>query len=756
MATVLDEAEVIETKRGTCPICGAGCYVQAKIAGNRAVSIRPDRTAGFPADCPRAGQAVDYHDHPERVNYPMKRVGKRGEGKWERITWDQALDEIAEKLSSIRDRFGPEAVQTMGGSYKGAGDASCWRWSNLWGTPNILYQGKNCGEAELLSEWAVYGDQTCIGNRAIPGTTKCIILWGVGGSMSMASQVKNLKEYRRQGGKVIAIDPRRTDVTEMSDLWLQPRPGTDGALAYGMINVIISEGLHDADFVARWCTGFDELAEAVSGFTPERTSQITWVPADKIVEAARMFATNTPGLIPFGLGTAELGKATTSAVFGKTYLRAITGNLDVEGGARFADPPESTRFREEMHWDTLIDHPLRQRDNISADRWPIASVRGLKAFRKAMEKVHPLGVGPTIYNMVVAPSAIPTAILEGKPYPVKAWILQAGNPLVSLNDARRLHEALTSDELELSVNMDHWMTPCGALADYVLPATDGLERPLLSNMWGFGDAFSASRRIVEPLYERRDDYQLWRELGNRLGQEGMWPDTMEQWFDRILEPSGITHAELADQPVPWIMAEPDYRRYEQRGFATASGKVELASALLAELGYPAIPEYEEPAWSPEGSPELFKDFPLILMTGNSLKWYYRSQHKHLEVMRKQHPYAQFTMHPDTAAELGIEEDSPVWVETPMGKVRQQAKFDAGMHPRVVHADSHMWYPERDAEGDAHFGVWESNINAILPDGEQYTDYAGDNYMRGLICRVTPAEGEVEPLSLHPARIEMSR
>ena len=731
------EASAAETKRGTCPICGVGCFVQAKIVDNRPIWIRPDRTAGFPADCPRAGQALDYHDHPDRVNFPLKRVGARGEGKWQRIGWDQALAEIAAKLSEIRDEFGPEAVLTIGGSYKGAGDSSCWRWSNLWGTPNILYQGKNCGEAELLAEWAVYGEQTCIMPLAVPGLTQCVILWGVNAVFDSVRMRKNLRHYKEQGGKIIAIDPRRTDLTDMADLWLQLRPGTDGALAYAMLNVIIEEQLYDAEFVRDWCIGFDALKTVVSRFTPETTANITWVPADKIVAAARLFAAAKPAFIPFGLGVAELGKGTTSAVFGRAYLRAITGNLDLEGGAKFAEMPRATRFREEMHWDKLINHPLRKRDNISADQFPIASVRALKAYREAMKKVHPLGVGPGIYNIVVAPSAIGPAILEGRPYPLKAMILQAGNPLVALGDARRLHEAFLSERLTLSVNMDHWMTPAGALADYVLPATDPLERPLLSNMWGFNNSFSAAKRVITPLYERRDDYQLWRELGNRLGQEGYWPDTLEQWFDRILEPSEITHAELAERASPWLIGEPSYKRYEKTGFATASGKVELASALMASLGYPAIPDYEEPAWSPVSRPDLFRDYPLVMSTGNSLKWYYRSQQRQLAKMRKQHPDALLTLHPDTAAELGITEGSMVWVETPMGKVRQVAKFDAGLHPRVVHADSHMWFPEREAEGDAHYGVWDSNINAILPDGVDFSDYAGDCYMRGLICRVRP-------------------
>ena len=731
-----DDERAATTKRGVCPVCGVGCFVDAKIVDNRPISIKPNRTSGLPADCPRAGQARDYHDHPERLNYPLKRIGARGEGKWARVSWSEALDEIADKLAAIRDRHGPEAVLTMGGSYKGAGDASCWRWSNLWGTPNILYQGKNCGEAELLAEWAVYGDLTCIGGQLIPGVTKCVLLWGVRGAMSLSPQQKAIKAFKDAGGKIIAIDPRRTELTDMADIWLQIRPGADGALAYGLLNIIINEKLYDADFVEKWCVGFDELKHKVRDFTPERVAEMTWIPAQKIIDAARMFATQTPASIPFGLGAVELGKATNAAVFGKAYLRAITGNLDIEGGARFTDQPASTRLREESGWDALLNHPLRTRDNISAEIWPIASVRGYKAYRDAMHKVHPLGPGPAIYNLVVAPSAIAPAVLEGRPYPLKAIIVQGGNPLVALGDAKRLHQAFASDELELSVNMDHWMTPCGALADYVLPATDGLERPMLSNMWGFGDRHSAAKRLIEPLYERRDDYQLWRELGNRLDQQDQWPDTLEQWFDDILAPAGVSHADLADKPMPWLAAPPTYKRYETQGFATKSGKVELTSTLMESLGYPAIPDCEEPAWSHAKDPALGKDFPFVLTTGNALKWFYRSQQRHLAKMRKQHPYAMATMHPDAATKLGIEDGDMIWVETPLGKVRQTARLDEGLHPRVVHADSHMWYPERGAEGASPFGVWESNINAILPDGENFSDFAGDCYMRGLVCRIT--------------------
>jgi anaerobic selenocysteine-containing dehydrogenase len=739
----LDRADLrkVPAQRGTCPVCGVGCFVEAKIVDDAPVAIKPDHASGLPADCARAGQAIAYHDHLDRLNHPLKRVGKRGEGKWEQISWEQALDEIAAKLAAIRDRHGPEAVQTMGGSAKGPGDAACWRWSNLWGTPNILHQGKNCGEAELLAEWATYGDQTCIGWSLVPGLTKCVLAWGSYITLAGPREKKKLRELRSSGGKLVVVDPRRTELADMADLWLQLRPGSDGALAYGMLNVIIQEKLYDADFVEKWCVGFDELAAMVRPYTPERAAALTWVPAEKIVEAARIWASG-PAVIPFGLGTAELGKATTSAVFGKCYLRAITGNLDLRGGARFADPPELIRYREDMHWDTLLGHPLRTRDNVSAETWPVASVRGMRAYRRAMSNVHPLGPGPALYMMCVAPSSLWTAIVDQKPYPVKALINQGGNVMVALGDSRRIHQALTSDNLELSVNMDHWMTPGGQLADYVLPATDGLERPVLGGLWGFADAFFAARRLVTPRHERRDDYQLWRELGNRLGQQGQWPDTLEGWFDSLLEPAGITHDELAGRQVPWLMSEPRFKRYETAGFATASGKVELASGLLAGLGYPAIPDFEEPAWSPERTPELSQAFPLILTTGTGLKWYYRSQQRQLPKMRKQHDYARATLHPDTAAELGISDGMMVWVETPLGRVRQMAELDERIHPRVVHADSHWWYPEREAHEPELFGVWESNINAILPDGVEHSDYAGDCYMRGLICRVSPVEGGV--------------
>jgi anaerobic selenocysteine-containing dehydrogenase len=213
---------------------------------------------------------------------------------------------------------------------------------------------------------------------------------------------------------------------------------------------------------------------------------------------------------------------------------------------------------------------------------------------------------------------------------------------------------------------------------------------------------------------------------------------MEGWFDLLLQPSGKTFSKLARTKRASLFPRPRGRRYQTTGFGTRSGKVELASGLMRELGYPAMPAQEEPIWSPISAPELFKEYPLVVTAGASVKWYYRSQQRHLDKMRKQHPYAMLSIHPDTARDLGIADGDLVHVETPMGRVQQRARYDEALHPRVVHADSSWWYPEQGENEPVLSGVWESNFNAVIPDSPESHSYAGDANLRGHICRVVPA------------------
>jgi anaerobic selenocysteine-containing dehydrogenase len=325
------------------------------------------------------------------------------------------------------------------------------------------------------------------------------------------------------------------------------------------------------------------------------------------------------------------------------------------------------------------------------------------------------------------------AILKETPYPIKAVVVQGTNTLCSIGNPRHAYEAFKSDNLELHVSMDHFLTPTGALADYVLPATDGLERPNLNNMWGFSNGYNGREAAVEPRYERRDDYQLWCDLGKRLGQTEHWPDTLEGWLDKLLIPAGLSFKDFANGP--GYAPVPEYRRYEKEGFGTFSGKVELVPSILTQLGYNPLEGYKDPPWSPVSTPELAKDYPLILISGSRVRPFHHSSHRQIEKLRGRHPDPLLQINPQTAAGLGISDGDDVWIETPLGKVRQKAKYVDEMDAQVVHADGYWWFPEKEEAEPSLFGVWESNINSILPDAPEFSDYIGNNYFRGLLCKV---------------------
>jgi anaerobic selenocysteine-containing dehydrogenase len=262
--------------------------------------------------CPRLAGAKEYVYHPDRVRFPLKRVGERGENKWQRVTWNQALDEIADKLSGIKDRYGPESLVSTAGT----GRTHYWarlRFFNLFGSPNHIGMGQICYGPVLSANAAIVGwtirHRTSLtidpGKDGKP-VTKCIFLIGIDPQQAVHRLWKTVWDAKKMGAKLIVVDPRRTKTAELADIWLQPRPGTDTALLMSMIKVIIEEGLYDKEFVDRWCYGFDKVVERTKEYPPEEAAKITWVPAEKIREAARMYATVRPGLSVNGMGMEHL------------------------------------------------------------------------------------------------------------------------------------------------------------------------------------------------------------------------------------------------------------------------------------------------------------------------------------------------------------------------------------------------------------------------------------------------------------------
>jgi anaerobic selenocysteine-containing dehydrogenase len=462
------------------------------------------------------------------------------------------------------------------------------------------------------------------------------------------------------------------------------------------------------------------------------------VPAELVVEAARMYATNRPGRIAFGVAPTQLGEgAARSALLGRAILRAISGNLDVPGGEPLGNPydAESFAWLQNVGFERLVDHPLRTRESVNAHETPVASITGYRAFREAMADVYPEGHTGTAYVLFASQPAIYRAVLDGDPYAVKAIIVQGGEPLLCMGGAKRAAEAFRSDRLELLVAMDYWLTPTAQLADYVLPAADFMERPDISAHWGIGNFFVVGQKAVEPLHERRNDYELWAGLGRRLLDPDDWPETLEEMLDRFLAPSGRTYRDWADGPINHNFPKPRWRKYEQQGFATRSGKVELVPSLLAELGVDPSPRYTGPPYAEADAPA--EEFPLQMIPGSRYRELTASNLRQSARLKKIHPEPLCDIHPDTAAAHGIVDGDWVEIERPEGTITQRARVHEGIRPDTIHPDGYWWEPSV-APGPELPAVWVANANAITPSDPALSSYAGDQPLRGARCRIRRA------------------
>jgi len=724
-------------KRTLCGLCPAHCGLLVEVENGAPVRYAgdPDNPVNSGRLCPKASATIELHEHPDRLNQVLKRVGKRGEGKWKKIDWEQAMDEIAAGLADIREREGPEALATLGGTQH-ARDWAGWRFISQWGTPNFINCGRNCGTGSMITECAMYGWDT-VTSSFVPGVTRCLVMWGANFAEGNPMGWRPLRKAVEAGEmKLIVIDPRRTKSAEIADLHLAVKPRTDGALGLGMIRVIIEAGLYDSDFVENWCQGFDEVRRIASEWTPERTSDITGIPPGLIVAAARMYATSSPARLSFGVSTSQIGEgASRSALLCQAILRAITGNLDLPGGESFDDQPyETLAYWDLLDFKQLVDNPARTRDNVNAHDIGIASVEGYAAFRDVMGKVKPDGHYAAQYQLFTSQPHLYKAVLEGDPYRVRAIIVQNGEPMINFGGSRLGFEAFTSKELELLVVMDHWQTPTAQLADYVLPAADFLERPELSMRWGFTRFFSVGQQCVEPQHGRHDDYDLWAGLGRRLLDPEDWPAKVEDMLDRFLEPSERSHREWADGEANfYIPRNRSFQKYRQHGFATASGKVELIPRFLEQFGIDPRPVYTGPPYAlPDVDDE--SHYPLQMLTGSRVLEFMGSTMRQAKKMLARHPQPLVEIHPTTAAEYGIANGDWVEISRPEGSIRQCARVTDAIRPGTINLAGYWWDPNRGPGADLS-GAWEANANAITPYDPKLSSFVGDQPLRGLRCTI---------------------
>jgi anaerobic selenocysteine-containing dehydrogenase len=750
----------VEVKKTLCwpsPGCHCNCGLLVRVKDNRILDIRgnPDFPYNRGAVCAeRVPHFVKWLEHPDQLMHPLKRQGERGENRWERVSWDQALDEIAARLEDLKARYGAECLSTIEGTYRSDFYPIRARFLNLFGNPgNVGAAGTACACNKVALSFALAGTTLpCVLAPPIK-RLNCLVLLGRDYWAANPVRRRPMRKWREQnpGAKLIVVDPRRTEMAKMADMWLQIRPGTDTALLLAWTHVIIERGLYDRDFVERWTYGFDRLRERAAEYPPERAAAITWIPPEQIVASAVAYASNAPACIMSGLAPDQLGRNATRVEQAKLCLHAITGNM---GGTAPGLAPEGPgpvvdgvmAVRDSMLQMAERCPPRQRARQLGSDRFKLMTWPAWERMNTLYEETYGVPLPMSGHSFTAPEPAIWRSIVDGTPYPTRALIPWGSNPLLNAANTKMVYRALKSPNLDLHVVLEHFMTPTAMLADYVLPAASKLERGTLSTMEDFTSVLVAAERAVAPLGERRTDYHFFRELAIRLGFGEYFPwETEEKLYDWRLEPLGITFREAATKRYvitsskPWTHETINPRTGRPTGFATRSGKFELYSNLLEELGYDPLPCYEEPPESPVRTPEIAAQYPLILINGGRFLPQFQSEHRQPGMgLREQHPDPLVEIHPDTAGRLGIREGEWAEIETPRGSIVMKARFSAGIDPRVVHAEHCWWFPEQPGAEPSLHGLWQSNVNVLTTDEPDACDpLTGSWPGRALLCRMRP-------------------
>lgn len=674
-----------------------GCPILVEVEDGCIKKVLPDANGwtGKPYLCPKVFGAVEKLNHPGRLTHPLVRAGKRGENKWKRATWKEALDLIAENLDGVRQRYGARAVAFCQGMPKGLEHFVLIRLANLFGSPNVVAVQDVCHAPREVTGLHTCGFYPVADFRH---HSEVILLWG---SNPLATNEEGLMgslllDRLSSGTRLIVVDPVKTQLAKRARLHLQVKPGRDALLALAMLNVIIRENLYDAGFVSQWTYGFEDLAAHVEKFSPQAVSSAVGVNPELIEEAARLYASAKPAAIAWG-NALEQTPNNFNTCRALICLMAICGNLDIPGGnVEALDPPVA-----------------RLGDFVRARKIP----------NKPKEMIHAhFGAIPRL--MTVPPAFFRKAVCDEVPYPVKAAYMQCTNPLLTWADSRRTLEAIM--KLDFLAVSDIYLTPTALYADVVLPAATQFEFNDIGH-YGLGHGFILARpKVVDPPGECWPDIKILNELGRRLTSPEDWYDDYEDLLEEVLKPSGLSYGEFVQRGL--LRGEERFRKYLDGGFRTPTGKVELRLSKAEAFGVPALPDYGE------GESET-EAFPLLL-TSRKDPFYLHSSYRWVDLLRKHSPEPFVLINPETAEKYGVSSGDYIFVETAKGSVVQRAKFHSGVREGVVVAAYGWWFPERGP--DKGYGWSESNLNEITD-----SDYLGKEFgtplLRGIPCRIRRVE-----------------
>ncbi|MEM7540688.1 MAG: molybdopterin-dependent oxidoreductase [Pseudomonadota bacterium] len=723
---------------GYCALCWSSCGCISVVEDGRLVAIEADPEHPTGAALCAKGRAAPEHVYSDaRELYPLKRTNPKGakDPGWERISWDEALDITAGRIKAIEEKSGKASVAfsitTSAGTAMQDGYPFVERLRQAYGTPNAVASIELCNFANAFVFGYTYG-------VPMPPSEvengDCIILWAHNPNTTWLAFATRINKAKRRGAKLIVVDPLRVGLAAKADEWLRVRPGSDGALALAMANVIIEEQLFDFDFVRDWTnapllvrndngalltaadidpngdattkvawddgangallydptqgnyenegkpalrgayeingircrTAFENYARLCSETPPERAAEICWLDADQIRKTARLIG-NSKAVSCYHWAGLEMHSNTSQSSRAIDCLYALTGCFDAPGGnVILENVPVNDVFGRELMPEEMLDKSVGQEER---------------------------SLGPeSIFNWITT-DALYKAVLDREPYGVNALVSFGMNVLLSHADGERGARAL--DALDFMVHIDPFMTPTAQHADIFLPVNSPWEREGLKTNFVVDqkacDRVQLRQQVIEERGESRSDTWIAFALAKRLGlSEHFWEGNVDAAYEEILDGSGVGLAELREQPTGIDKEQQTrYRKYQETGFATPSGKVEIYSQTFFDNGYPAMPEYHEPGMGPHSQPGLAKEYPLVL-TDTKTPHFIHSQYRHVPKLRRSERQPRIDVHPETASARGIKEGDWVELATPHGKARMTARFVEAIHPGVIRATAGWW------------------------------------------------------------------
>jgi len=638
--------------RGVCPHdCPDSCaWIVTVDDGGRAIRMAgdPDHpfTRGFL--CTKVARYVERTYHPDRLLYPQIRIGAKGEGKFRRATWDEAVALVAERLQRVVDADGPQAVLPF--SYAGTmgvvqGEGMAARFFNRLGAS--LLDRTICSSAGMAGYEASYGPRMGADPEAI-GAAKLILLWGTNTLTANPHLWPFVREAKANGATTICIDPLRTRTADACDEHIALRPGTDGALALGMMHVIFRDGLEDRAYLEAMTVGWEKLRERVlADYSPERVAEICQIPKETVERLGRLYGTTRPSFIRINYGLQRHGGG-GSAVRAISLLPAVSGTWDDAGGGCQLS---------------------------SSGTFSLKSI--------ACEELIPPGT--RTINM----TRLGEALTELDDPPVRALVVYNSNPASIAPERPKVLAGLRRDDL-FTVVLEHFPTDTADYADVLLPATTQLEHDDMQKAYGHL-YLSYNRRAIELLGEALPNAEIFRRIAAAMKLDfDELKATDEELMREALDGNDIPFDELRERGWKRLNLPSPHRPYARGArLETASGKIEIESSTLAAVGFDPLPVYVAPHESEERSPELARRYPLALLCPPAHS-FLNSTFVNVTSLRRAAGKPIVEIHADDARNRGLAGGERVRVYNDRGAFTAEAVISDRVRPGIVVAPSVWW------------------------------------------------------------------